>query len=63
MPESFQNPDGTWTITVMKDGKPVKQVVRIDSALDQMGWHDSVDDIFDLTHSEHSTNEANNELS
>ena len=63
MPESFQNPDGTWTITVMKDGKPVKQVVRIDSALDQMGWHDPVDSIFDLTHSEHSTNEANNELS
>jgi len=47
----------------MKDGKPVKQVVRIDSVLDQMGWHDSVDSIFDLTHSEHSTNEANNELS
>ena len=47
----------------MKDGKPVKQVVRIDSTLDQMGWHDPVDSIFDLTHGEHSTNEANNELS
>jgi len=53
-----RNSDGSWTITVIKDGKVTQQRVILDEPLAQMGWHAQVDETQHETHNVSIANEA-----
>ena len=60
--EPRKNPDGTWTITVLRDGKLVDQTVSLERVVDHMGWEPAVDETEDEPHNSDVANEETHEL-
>ena len=57
MTEPRKNTDGTWTITVLRDGKLIEQTVSLERVVDHMGWEDAVDETDDRQHNSDVANE------
>lgn len=62
MTEPQRNADGTWTITVLRDGKLVQQTVSLERVVDHMGWEHQVDETEDTQHNNDVANEESHEL-
>ena len=60
--EPRKNTDGTWTITVLRDGKLVDQKVSLERVVDHMGWEHAVDETVDDPHNSNVANEESHEL-
>ena len=62
MNEPRKNPDGSWTISVLREGKLVDQTVTLERVVDHMGWDHAVDETEDEPHNSDVANEETHEL-
>jgi len=62
MTEPRKNPDGSWTISVLREGKLMDQIVMLESVVDHMGWDYAVDELDEYPHNSDVANEESHEL-